>query len=85
MHVDDVGAAIEAGVVAGRPHRIEVTRFADQYVGPRADAGCAAEAARTGRAVVAVAPGEGLAELFAAEGATVVAAARPRTPPPRRS
>ena len=30
VHVDDVGAAIEAGVRAGRPHRIEVTRFADQ-------------------------------------------------------
>jgi DAK2 domain fusion protein YloV len=30
VHVNDVGAAIEAGVEAGRPHRISVTRFADQ-------------------------------------------------------
>ncbi|MDQ3714807.1 MAG: DAK2 domain-containing protein, partial [Actinomycetota bacterium] len=30
VHVDDVGAAIEAGVRAGRPHSISVTRFADQ-------------------------------------------------------
>lgn len=30
VHVDDVGAAVEAGVVAGRPHQISVTRFADQ-------------------------------------------------------
>jgi DAK2 domain fusion protein YloV len=29
VHVNDVGAAIEAGVRAGRPHRISVTRFAD--------------------------------------------------------
>ena len=30
VHVNDVGAAIEAGIDAGRPHRIAVTRFADQ-------------------------------------------------------
>jgi DAK2 domain fusion protein YloV len=30
VHVDDIGPAIEAGVRAGRPYRIEVTRFADQ-------------------------------------------------------
>jgi hypothetical protein len=30
VHVNDVGAAIEAGVAAGRPHRISVTRFEDQ-------------------------------------------------------
>ncbi|MGI5244747.1 DAK2 domain-containing protein [Dactylosporangium sp. CA-139066] len=30
VHVNDVGAAIEAGVEAGRPSRITVTRFADQ-------------------------------------------------------
>ncbi len=32
VHVNDVGAAIEAGVDAGRPSRITVTRFADQIV-----------------------------------------------------
>ena len=30
VHVNDVGAALEAGVQAGRPFRITVTRFADQ-------------------------------------------------------
>jgi dihydroxyacetone kinase-like predicted kinase len=29
VHVDEIGAAIEAGVVAGRPHRISVTRLED--------------------------------------------------------
>lgn len=30
VHVDDVGAAIEAGIEAGRPHRLRVTHFGDQ-------------------------------------------------------
>ena len=34
VHVDDVGAAIEAGIAAGRPHRIRVTHFADQVAAP---------------------------------------------------
>jgi DAK2 domain fusion protein YloV len=61
VHVNDIGGAIEAGIRAGRPHRIAVTRFAD---GPAAT--------RAGSAVVAVAPGAGVAELFAAEGVLVV-------------
>ncbi|MER5333913.1 DAK2 domain-containing protein [Micromonospora sp. NPDC002717] len=65
VHVNDVGAAIEAGVVAGRPHRISVTRFADQ-------AAPAPPMARDGRAAVVVAAGAGIAELVAGEGATVV-------------
>ncbi|MEV0430123.1 DAK2 domain-containing protein [Micromonospora sp. NPDC050495] len=70
VHVNDVGAAIEAGVVAGRPHRITVTRFADQ------PAPAAAQAAwrPDGRAAVVVATGAGIAELFAGEGAVVVPA-----------
>ncbi len=65
VHVNDVGAAIEAGVVAGRPHQIAVTRFADQPepVPPRSS---------EGRAAVVVAAGAGIAELLAAEGAVVV-------------
>ncbi|WP_433391231.1 DAK2 domain-containing protein [Micromonospora sp. KLBMP9576] len=66
VHVDDVGAAIEAGVAAGRPYRISVTRFADQAA-PVSPAVAAA-----GRAAVVVATGAGIAELFAGEGATVV-------------
>jgi DAK2 domain fusion protein YloV len=56
VHVDDVGAAIEAGIEAGRPHRITVTRFADQ----------------TGRRVVALVPAGGISELFRGSGASVV-------------
>ncbi|BCJ57983.1 DAK2 domain-containing protein [Micromonospora endophytica] len=63
VHVNDVGAAIEAGVVAGRPHQISVTRFADQL---------ASVPAPDGRAAVVVAAGAGLAELFAGEGAVAV-------------
>ncbi|MCX4473952.1 DAK2 domain-containing protein [Micromonospora sp. NBC_01655] len=62
VHVNDVGAAVEAGVEAGRPYRISVTRFADQVAAP----------ARDGRAAVVVASGAGIAELCAGEGATVV-------------
>ncbi|MEU3455023.1 DAK2 domain-containing protein [Micromonospora sp. NPDC006766] len=67
VHVNDVGAAIEAGVVAGRPHRITVTRFADRAAPPPAPL-------PDGRAAVVVATGSGIAELFAAEGAVVVPA-----------
>src|SRR5690606_35977967 len=55
VHVNDIGAAIEAGVEAGRPHRISVTRFAD--------AAPAARTAATPSAVV-VAPRRGPAVLF---------------------
>ena len=30
IHTDDIGAAIEAGIAAGRPHRIEITDLLDQ-------------------------------------------------------
>lgn len=65
VHVNDVGAAVEAGIAAGRPYRISVTRFADQ---PEPSGGPTED----GRAAVVVATGAGIAELFAAEGATVV-------------
>jgi DAK2 domain fusion protein YloV len=68
VHVDDVGAAIEAGIAAGRPHRIRVTHFADQVA-----AGRQRTSTRSGRRVVAVAAGPGLAELFESAGAVVVA------------
>ncbi len=68
VHVNDVGAAIEAGVGAGRPHRISVTRFADQVARPAA----APDVGRTARGVVVVAAGAGLARLFGGEGAVVV-------------
>lgn len=76
VHVDDVGAAVEAGIVAGRPHRIRVTHFAEQ-VGARA---ARAGARRTGRRVVVVAAGDGLGRLFAEAGATVVPGGPGRRP-----
>ncbi|MBF4160424.1 DAK2 domain-containing protein [Nocardioides acrostichi] len=80
VHVDDVGAAIEAGIEAGRPHRIAVTHFADQVADQADQADQAAEraaqdsqpATRAGRCVVVVSAGPGLAALFGEAGATVV-------------
>ncbi|WP_267715337.1 DAK2 domain-containing protein [Streptomyces sp. CoH17] len=78
VHVDDAGAAVEAGVEAGRPYRIRITHFGhgDAHTAkaerpPRE---------RTQRAVVAVVPGEGLAELYTGAGATTLLA-RPGEPP----
>jgi len=67
VHVDDVGAALEAGIEAGRPHRVRVTHFAEQLIEARQ-----VRDARAGRRIVAVAAGPGLAELFAQAGAVVV-------------
>jgi len=67
VHVDDVGAAIEAGIAVGRPHRVVVTHFAEQVAraaGDRQDA--------TARVVLATAAGPGLAALFTGGGARVV-------------
>ncbi|MEV3858255.1 DAK2 domain-containing protein [Streptomyces sp. NPDC050095] len=78
VHVDDAGAAVEAGVEAGRPYRIRITHFG---VG---DAHAARSSAppreRAQRAVVAVVPGDGLAGLYAEAGATTVPD-RPGEPP----
>ncbi|GAB1642640.1 DAK2 domain-containing protein [Krasilnikovia sp. MM14-A1259] len=70
VHVDDIGAAIEAGVAAGRPHRITVTRLEERV--PTAPALPPAVPDPDGRGAVVVAAGEGLTALFAAEGAVVV-------------
>jgi DAK2 domain fusion protein YloV len=105
VHVNDIGAAIEAGIRAGRPHRISVTRFegqappaaaspaatsratfpdrtAEPATFPDRTAQPARSARDTRRGVVVIAAGDGIAELFATEGATVVdtgPAARPST------
>ena len=70
VHVDDVGAAIEAGISAGRPYRIRVTHFAEQVTGQRR--AHAEEVGTTARGVVAVAAGPGLEAVFADAGASVV-------------
>lgn len=62
VHTTDVGAVVEAGIAAGRPHGISVARFEDDPD---------AEPARE-RAVVMVVPGPELAELARSAGAEVV-------------
>lgn len=72
VHVDDAGAAVEAGMAAGRPHRIRIQWLRE----PEPTHG----GVRKGRALLAVSHGPGVAELLAA--ANVVAIpARPRISP----
>jgi DAK2 domain fusion protein YloV len=66
VHVDDAGAAVEAGVVAGRPERIRITHLHSQVA--------AHEEAKT-IGVVACAPGPGVAGLLREAGAVVVQSA----------
>jgi DAK2 domain fusion protein YloV len=75
VHVDDVGAAIEAGIRAGRPHRVRVTHFAEQVARARQRS-----SERKGRRIVAVSAGPGLADLFARAGAVVVEGGPGRRP-----
>jgi DAK2 domain fusion protein YloV len=64
VHVDDAGAAVEAGITAGRPERIRITHFASQV---------AARDHGPGRlGIVACAAGPGVARLLEAAGAVVV-------------
>ncbi|XRQ03821.1 DAK2 domain-containing protein [Actinomadura welshii] len=65
VHVDDAGAAVEAGMAAGRPHRIRVTCL-------HPGTGEQPHPPHTGRAVVAVTAAGGLAALFEQCGARVV-------------
>ncbi|GII76516.1 dihydroxyacetone kinase [Sphaerisporangium rufum] len=72
VHVDDAGAAVEAGLRAGRPHRIKITHLGAPGRPHRAG---------RGRGVVAVAAGDGIARLFGAAGAVVVRREPGTTPP----
>jgi uncharacterized protein len=64
VHVDDPGAAVEAGVAAGRPERIRITHFATQVNTREQPAPLA---------VVACAAGPGIGALLREAGAVVVA------------
>jgi hypothetical protein len=74
IHTDDIGAAIEAGVDAGRPQRIRVTDLAEQveeerWVREGAEApGAGAPVEPTGppptTSVVAVVSGDGIGRIF---------------------
>ncbi|REE99071.1 DAK2 domain-containing protein [Thermomonospora umbrina] len=72
VHTGDAGAAIEAGLTAGRPYRIRVT-YLHAAGGPQAPC--------TGRGVVAVTAADGLAALFEGAGARVVRREPGRVPP----
>ncbi len=63
LHCNDMGAAIEAGTVAGRPHRITVIRFADQPAPGRFT---------RERAVLVIVVGDALARLARDAGAVVL-------------
>jgi len=64
VHVDDAGAAVEAGMAAGSPYRLRITYLhADDHL----------EELRE-RSIVAVAHGAGIADLLRDQGVNVVAA-----------
>jgi len=81
-HVDDAGAAVEAGIEAGRPHRVRITRLAGAHgLGRRVQPSEGRTASpRSGAAIVACAAGVGLEGLFEDAGAVVV-----RSGPGRRA
>jgi uncharacterized protein len=70
IHTDDVGAAVEAALDAGRPRNIRVTDLADQVEEERwvREGGAAPSAFDPGpvpeTAIVAVASGDGIARIF---------------------
>lgn len=70
VHVDDVGAAVEAGIAAGRPYRIAVTHFVDQIAGHAP--------LRHGRVVIAATTGAGLTSLCVEAGARTLMFERSR-------
>jgi DAK2 domain fusion protein YloV len=80
VHVEDIGAAIEAGIAAGRPHKISVTRLEDRIHSHEPSGSQPIRQRRVDdppvhpdrRGAVVVAAGDGLTALLAAEGATVV-------------
>jgi DAK2 domain fusion protein YloV len=80
VHTNDVGAAIEAGIEAGRPSKIRVTDLLEQveeehWVRQAADHPAADQASPTvTTAVVAVAVGEGIRRLLRSVGVHAVVA-----------
>jgi hypothetical protein len=77
VHTNDIGAAIEAGIQAGRPREIRVTDLIEQVEEEqwvRAGSGKAAPAEHVETAVVAVAVGHGLSRLLRSVGVHEVVA-----------
>ncbi|MDI2129307.1 DAK2 domain-containing protein [Yinghuangia seranimata] len=80
VHVDDAGAAVEAGVEAGRPHRIRITHLDLTGAAAAREREREHAPAAVRRAIVAVVQGDGLAALFTEAGAHVVEAGPGRSP-----
>ena len=79
VHTDDIGAAIECGIDVGRPHKIRVTDLLEEveeqeWVKQAAAAAPAADIDPCTTAVVAVAVGDGVGEIFASFGVQHVVA-----------
>ncbi len=81
VHTNDIGAAVEAGIAAGRPERIRVTDLHEQVEALDEERSVRDHAGRAPKAmphvatgVVAVAVGEGLQRLFASLGVQQVVA-----------
>lgn len=74
-HVDDAGAAVEAGIEAGRPHRVRITALTHAHPGRRTGSGHHGTGAveRHAAGIVACAAGEGLRGLFEEAEAVVIA------------
>ncbi len=79
VHTDDIGAAIEAGIQVGRPHRIRVTDLQEEVEEERWVREAAAAQADDApeqldpvpTAVVAVSPGDGITRIFRSLGVQV--------------
>ncbi len=81
VHVDDIGAAIEAGIEYGRPHQIRVTRLENvRRSGSNASTPEQPPTPREGRHIVAVTHGPGVADFLRQQGVTIVEAIPGRRP-----
>ncbi|CAM3012218.1 DAK2 domain-containing protein [Skermania piniformis] len=76
VHCADAGAAVEAGVAAGRIHRVRITGLAGVAVSG-AEAALPPADPTSGRGILALVAGSGAADLFTAEGATVLRVDQP--------
>jgi DAK2 domain fusion protein YloV len=83
VHTNDIGAAIEAGVEAGRPHTIRVTDLFEEvehleeregWVADRVGERAPVPASDVATAVVAVGVGEGIRRLFTSLGVRCIVA-----------
>ena len=80
VHVDDAGAAVEAGVDAGRPYQIRITHFAEAAARSGTDGAARGEREPRARTVLSVVSGAGLADLCEQAGAAVLHADPDRPP-----